>query len=76
MISTERLKIETSKSIAFLERCRETHVLWRDWLTMNPEKARAIPERSEEEIAGDLAHHIECIESYDEVLRLLRGSEA
>ncbi len=50
----------------FLEKCRETHVLWVAFLESGKEY---VPSK---EHVGGVAHHRECILGYDKALELLR----
>jgi hypothetical protein len=62
---------DVERAIATIEFSRRTHVEWADYLEANPEAARE--PQPQEDIAGSVKHHRDCIEGYDHVLAVLRS---
>ena len=60
---------ERESVLRFLEKCRETHVQWVDFLESGKEYVPSA------EHVGDVAHHRECILGYDRALALLGGGD-
>lgn len=62
---------ERERAIEIIRHSKETHVEWINYIRNYPEEAtKPAPEI---ETAGDVAHHQECIDNYDLVLRVLEG---
>lgn len=58
-------------AIKNIEECRESHVLWSDFIRRNPEGAQE--SKPTIEIAGNAEFHDEWIVKYDHVLSVLNG---
>ncbi len=65
------VKADLEKAIEYIEECRESHVLWADWLRRYPEEA--VQPAPVIETAGDIPFHEEWVRKYDHVLAVLRG---
>lgn len=61
---------DIQRAIDVVENSRRTHVEWGAWLKENPDAA--LEPRPQVDVAGDIAHHDECIAGYDHVLKVLR----
>ncbi len=65
------MKSNVAKAIGIIEECRNTHILWRDFLEAEPSAADDMVRRKD--AVGDMQHHERCIEDYDFVLDTLKN---